>query len=80
MARTISSSKPEDFGLSENLENPNKESWIMYTPYASINSNVINARNKPIGRLLIYDQPGNCFGFALTLGDDQEVKQETFCY
>ena len=62
-----------NFGLSENLENPNKESWIMYTPYASINTNVINARNKPIGRLLIYDQPGNCFGFALTLGDDQDV-------
>ena len=80
LARTISSSKPEDFGLSENLENPNKESWIMYTPYASINSNVINAKNKPIGRLLIYDQPGNCFGFALTLGDDQEVKKEKFCY
>ena len=52
----------------------------MYTPYASINTNVINARNKQIGRLLIYDQPGNCFGFALTLGDDQDVKKEKFCY
>ena len=55
------------------------ESWLQYTPASGINTNVINARNKPIGRTLIYELPGYCFGIITTLGDDKDVMQNTFC-
>ena len=55
------------------------ESWLQYTPASGINANVINARNKPIGRTLIYELPGYCFGIITTLGDDKDVIQNTFC-
>ena len=55
------------------------ESWLQYTPASGINTNVINARNKPIGRTLIYELSGYCFGIITTLGDDKDVIQNTFC-
>ena len=55
------------------------ESWLQYTPASGINANVINARNKPVGRTLIYELPGYCFGIITTLGDDKDVIQNTFC-
>ena len=55
------------------------ENWLQYTPASGISTNVINARNKPIGRTYIYELPGYCFGIITTLGDDKDVIQNTFC-
>tara|TARA_B110000305_G_C18790089_1_gene337889 strand:- start:21 stop:497 length:477 start_codon:yes stop_codon:yes gene_type:complete len=55
------------------------ENWLQYTDASGIITNVINARNKPIGRTLIYEVPGYCFGIITTLGDDKDVIQNTFC-
>ena len=55
------------------------ESWLQYTPANGISANVIKARNKPIGRTLIYELPGYCFGIITTLGDGKDVIQNTFC-
>tara|TARA_Y100000590_G_scaffold25354_1_gene28783 strand:- start:39 stop:524 length:486 start_codon:yes stop_codon:yes gene_type:complete len=55
------------------------ESWLQYTPANGISANVINAKNKPIGRTLIYELPGYCFGIITTLGDGKDVIQNTFC-
>ena len=55
------------------------ENWLQYTPASGINTNVINARNKPIGRTFIYELAGYCFGIITTLGDDKDVIQNTFC-
>ncbi len=55
------------------------EQWLMYAPASWISANVINARNKPIGRSHIYELPGYCFGIITTLGDDKDVLQNTFC-
>ena len=80
LAKAIDSQQPDKFGFDENLENPNGEKWIMYTPSSNLSTNVINARNKPIGRLYIYDVVGKCFGFVMTFGDELDVKQEKFCF
>jgi prepilin-type N-terminal cleavage/methylation domain-containing protein len=80
LATAINSQSPDKFGFDENLTNPNGEKWIMYTPSSNLNTNVINAKNKPIGRLYIYDVVGKCFGFVMTLGDELDVKQENFCF
>ena len=80
LARTIASKQPDEFELDRNLENPAGEKWIMYTPAAGLNSNVINASPKQIGRLHIYEVAGNCFGFVTTLGDGQDVIKQEFCY
>ena len=80
LAKAIDSQSPEDFYLDKNLKNPNGEKWIMYTPSNNLSANVINAKNKPIGRLYIYDIPKKCFGFVLTLGDENEPKKEEFCF
>lgn len=80
LARAIDSQQPDGFELDENLKNPAGEKWIMYTPAAGLNTNVINARNKQIGRLYIYEVAGNCFGFVTTLGDGRDVIKEEFCY
>lgn len=80
LAKAIDSQSPEDFNFDKTLRNPNDEKWIMYTPSSSLSTNVINAKNKPIGRLYIYDIPKKCFGFILTLGDEKEPKKEEFCF
>ena len=59
--------------------NPVGELWLMYTPASGLNNNVINARNKRIGRAYIYEMPGYCFGIVTTLGDDLDVIQNSFC-
>jgi hypothetical protein len=51
----------------------------MYTPASGLNNNVINARNKRIGRAYIYEIPGYCFGIVTTLGDNLDVLQDSFC-
>ena len=59
--------------------NPLGELWLMYTPASGLNNNVINARNKRIGRAYIYEIPGYCFGIVTTLGDNLDVLQDSFC-
>ena len=80
LAKAIDSQQPDEFGFDENLKNLNGEKWIMYTPSSNLSTNVINARNKPIGRLYIYDVVGKYFGFVMTFGDELDVKQEKFCF
>ena len=59
--------------------NPVGELWLMYIHASGLNHNVINARNKRIGRAYIYEMPGYCFGIVTTLGDDLDVIQNSFC-
>ena len=80
LAQAISTSPAEKFGLNKNLLNPNNEAWIMYSSSSNLNTNIINAKNKVIGRLYIYDIKNKCFGFITTLGDDQPVIREEFCF
>ena len=80
LAKAIDSQQPDKFGFDENLKNPYGAKWIMYTPSSNLSTNVINARNKQIGTLYIYDNVGKCFGFVMTFGDELDVKQEKFCF
>lgn len=80
LAQAISTFPSESFGLPENLFNINKARWIMYSPSNNLNSNIINAKNKQIGDLFIYDIKGKCFGFITTLGNDQPIIRDEFCY
>ena len=79
LAQSLGSQTLGEFIGYENGENLLGEHWLMYTPASGLNNNVINARNKRIGRAYIYEIPGYCFGIVTTLGDDLEVVQNSFC-
>ena len=79
LAQSLNSASLGELLGYEHGHSPLGEYWLMYTPASGLNNNVINARNKRIGRAYIYEIPGYCFGIVTTLGDDLDVIQNSFC-
>ena len=79
LAKSLNSASLGELLGYEHGQSPLGEYWLMYTPASGLNNNVINARNKRIGRAYIYEIPGYCFGIVTTLGDDLDVIQNSFC-